>query len=57
MDTNLWYMMNGSESANKVKEETNNKGETYFVVDSVKKNENAKNYKVIDDQLLKRKFV
>lgn len=49
---NLWYMMNGSESANKVKEETNNKGETYFVVDSVKKNENAKNYKVIDDQLL-----
>lgn len=49
---NLWYMMNGSESANKVKEETNTNGETYFVVDSNSKNENGKNYKVIDDELL-----
>ena len=49
---NLWYMMNGSESANKVKEETNSKGETYFVADSDKKSENGQNYKVIDDELL-----
>lgn len=49
---NLWYMMNGSESANKVKEETNTNGETYFIADSNSKNENGKNYKVIDDELL-----
>ena len=49
---NLWYMMNGSESANKVKEETNSKGETYFIADINSKNENNKNYKVIDDELL-----
>ena len=49
---NLWYMMNGSESANKLREETNTNGETYYVADSIKKNETNKNYKVIDDQLL-----
>lgn len=49
---NLWYMMNGSESANKLQDSTNFKGETIYTANGADKNSNSKNYKVIDDQLL-----
>lgn len=49
---NLWYMMNGSESANKLQDKVNANGETIYTTQDGPKNENAKNYKVIDDQLL-----
>lgn len=52
---NLWYMMNGSESANKVKSSTNEAGQTIYgvacnKVDNIK-SANSKNYKVIEDEL------
>ncbi len=49
---NLWYMMNGSESANKLQNNTNANGETVYTAKDNLKNETNKNYKVIDDQLL-----
>ena len=57
---NLWYMMNGSETANKVKSSTNETGQTIYGLarDNDKdnpnnvKSQNTKNYKVIDDELL-----
>ena len=49
---NLWYMMNGSESANKLQDNTNANGETVYTAKDNLKNETNKNYKVIDDQLL-----
>lgn len=49
---NLWYMMNGSESANKIKSTTNSNGETIYGVDNNDKNPSAQNYKVIEDELL-----
>ena len=49
---NLWYMMNGSASANKLQDKVNANGETIYTTQDGPKNENAKNYKVIDDQLL-----
>ena len=49
---NLWYMMNGSETANKIKQNVDVDGNTIFTVEDTDKNKNAQNYKVIDDQLL-----
>ena len=49
---NLWYMMNGSESANKIKSTTNSNGETIYGIDNNDKNSSAQNYKVIEDELL-----
>ena len=49
---NLWYMMNGSESANKIKSTTNSDGETIYGIDNNDKNSSAQNYKVIEDELL-----
>ena len=49
---NLWYMMNGSESANKVKSSTNSDEETVYGIDNNDKNPSAQNYKVIEDELL-----
>ena len=59
---NLWYLMNGSESANKVQSSTDKDGKTiYGVANDVDektqtgnslKDTSSKNYKVIDDQLL-----
>ena len=50
---NLWYMMSDSESANKLDDNVNTKGETiYTTKDVLKSNNSSKNYKVIDDQLL-----
>ena len=52
---NLWYMMNGSETANKVSEKRNETlDKTIYQVDGAEKNlkmSNSSNYKVIDDQL------
>lgn len=52
--TNLWYMMNGSETANVVVEDKDSE-ENLFKVNGAEKNlkmSNSSNYKVIDDQLL-----
>ena len=49
---NLWYMMNGSESANKIKSSTNSDGETIYGIDDNAKKTSAQNYKVIEDELL-----
>ncbi len=49
---NLWYMMNGSESANKIKSSTNSDGETIYGIDDNTKKTSAQNYKVIEDELL-----
>ena len=49
---NLWYMMNGSESANKIKSNTNSDGETIYGIDDNAKKTSAQNYKVIEDELL-----
>ena len=49
---NLWYMMNGSTSANKLKDEVNTNGETIYTTEDNLKSTNTQNYKVIDDQLL-----
>lgn len=51
--TNLWYMMNGSETANVVVEDKDSE-ENLFKVNGAEKNlkmSNSSNYKVIDDQL------
>ena len=54
--TNLWYMMNGSETANVVENHKENNNVTnLFKVDGASKNlkiSNSSNYKVIDDELL-----
>ncbi len=49
---NLWYMMNGSESANKVGSGTNDDGTTYYGIANNEKNEANSNYKEIDANLL-----
>ena len=49
---NLWYMMNGSESANKIKSSTNSDGETIYGIDDNTKKTSTQNYKVIEDELL-----
>ncbi len=49
---NLWYMMNGSESANKVTSGTTEDGLTYYGVSDSEKNEAKSNYKEIDANLL-----
>lgn len=52
--TNLWYMMNGSETANVV-EKDEKASENLFTVKGADKNlkiSNSSNYKVIDDELL-----
>ena len=49
---NLWYMMNGSESANKVTSGTTEDGFTYYGVSDSEKNEAKSNYKEIDANLL-----
>ena len=53
---NLWYLMNGSESANKVKSSTNSDDETVYGINlddnGSKKNQSTQNYKVIEDELL-----
>ena len=48
--TNLWYMMNGSESANVVTDDKDETTNGLFVVNGAeKKNPKTANYKVIDD--------
>ncbi len=48
--TNLWYMMNGSESANVVTDDKDETTNGLFVVNGAeKKNQKTANYKVIDD--------
>lgn len=49
---NLWYLMNGSETANKIKSSTNSDKTTIYGVEENKKNSSAQNYKVIEDELL-----
>lgn len=49
---NLWYMMNGSESANKIKSSVNSDEETVYGIENNDKNPSAQNYKVIEDELL-----
>lgn len=49
---NLWYMMNGSETANKIKSNTNSNEETIYGIENNVKNLSAQNYKVIEDELL-----
>ncbi len=51
---NLWYMMNGSDTANLVKEDGTTDYKGVFVVPSVEKNKNAKvTYKELDENLMK----
>lgn len=48
---NLWYLMNGSDTANKIKTETDDDGKTYYKVDAADKAKgNKQNYEVIDDK-------
>ena len=49
---NLWYMMNGSESSNKVHSATKDDGITYYGVSNNEKNAKTSNYKEIDSNLL-----
>ena len=49
---NLWYMMNGSESANKVNSTVNDDGTTLYGVTNNDKNEKSASYKEIDPNLL-----
>lgn len=50
---NMWYMMNGSDSANLLREDGDDSKDGFFVVETEGKSENtAKAYKVLDDQLL-----
>ena len=49
--TNLWYLMNGSETANALTKDTNSE-ENLYQVKGAEKSTNSPNYKVIDDQLL-----
>ena len=60
--TNLWYMMNGSDSVNLVKkvntdnvdaeDEESTNGNFLYYVEAVEKNASNSNYKVIDENLL-----
>ncbi len=51
---NLWYMMNGSDTANLVKEDGTTDYKGVFVVPSVEKNKGAKvTYKALDENLMK----
>ena len=48
---NLWYMMNGSDTANIVKEDTSTDLDGIFIVESAEKSSKG-NYKVLEDNLM-----
>ena len=49
---NLWYMMNGSDTANLVKKDNETDKSGIFVVESAAKSDDKGNYKVLEDNLL-----
>ena len=48
---NLWYMMNGSDTANLVKDDTSTDLDGVFIVASAEKSQKG-NYKILDDNLM-----